>query len=221
MSSSREPDEPVLRGSRARSVSAARWQVDLRRPSEVPVPEEVVERATANARATGYAEGWAQGQREARAAAAVEQARVQAAGREYERERAALVERALGAVADAAAALERRTVPVVEDLAEQVLHGAVELAEALLGRELSESPERGRDALRRVMAVAPETGTVTVRLHPDDLAALGEAPAFPGREIRLVADPTLAPGDAVAQHGTTTVDARLSEAVRRVREALR
>jgi flagellar assembly protein FliH len=218
MSSS--PD-PILRGTRARAVSTARWEVDLRKPDEVPVPAEVVERVTANARAAGYAEGWAQGQREARAAAAVEQERVRAAQHEYEQERAALVSHALGAVAAAANGLEARTVPVVAELAEQVLHAAVDLAEALLGRELSDSPERGLDALRRVMALAPETGTVTVRLHPDDLAALGAVPAFPGREIQLVADPGLAPGDAIAEQGTTSVDARLSEAVRRVREALR
>ena len=220
MSSSPDRGEPVLRGSRAQSVTAARWQVDLRQSTEVPIPDEVIERATESARAAGYAEGWAQGQREARAAAEVERAKVAAAQREYEQARAALLERALGAGAGAAQALEGRTVPVVTELAEQVLHGAVELAEALLGRELTDSPDRGLDALRRVMAVAPESGTVTVRLHPDDLAALGAEHPYRHRDITLVPDPTLVPGDAVAEQGTTTVDARLSEAIGRVRAEL-
>jgi len=220
MSSSRDPD-PIVRGTRATGATAARWQVDLRKPADVPVPAEVVDRVTASARTTGYAEGWAQGQREARAAAAAEQERVRAAEREYAQQRDTAVDRALGAVAAAAGQLERRTVPVLADLTDEVLRAAVELAEALLGRELSDAPERGVDALRRVMFAAPETGTVTVRLHPDDLAALGAGDGYLDPRVQLVADPTLIPGDAVAEQGTTTVDARLSEAVRRVREALR
>jgi flagellar assembly protein FliH len=213
--------EPILRGSQAKSVTAARWQVDLRKPAESTIPPEVIERATADARAAGYAEGWAQGQREARAAAEAEQADVHTAQQRYEQERANAVTRALGALANAAASVEARTVPVLEGLNDEVLRGAVELAEALLGRELSDAPERGLDALRRAMSAAPESGTVTVRLHPDDLAALGAVPVFPGRDLRLVPDPSLGPGDAIAEHGTTTIDARLSEAVRRVRDALR
>jgi flagellar assembly protein FliH len=213
--------EPILRGSQAQSVTAARWQVDLRKPTESTIPTEVVERVTADARAAGYAEGWAQGQRDARAAAEAEQAKVRAAQQAYEQERADAVTRALGALTNAVAGVEARTVPVLAGLTDEVLRGAVELAEALLGRELSDAPERGLDALRRVMSVAPESGTVTVRLHPDDLAALGEVPAFPGRDVRLVPDPSLRPGDALADQGTTTIDARLSEAVRRVRDALR
>lgn len=38
--------------------------------------------------------------------------------------------------------------------------------------------------------------------------------------MRLVADPTLAPGDAVAEYQDGHVDARLTAAVQRVRDAL-
>ncbi len=220
MSSSRDPD-PIVRGTRATGATAARWQVDLRKPAEVPVPAEVVDRVTASARTTGYAEGWAQGQREARAAAAAEQERVRAEQVAYEQQRVAALDRALGAVAAAAGQLERRTVPLLAELTDEVLRGAVALAETLLGRELSDAPDRSIDALRRVMSAAPETGTVTVRLHPDDVAALGAGDRELDPRVQLVADPTLTPGDAIAEQGTTTVDARLSEAVRRVREALR
>jgi len=215
--------DPILRGSQAQSVTTARFEVDLRRTTEAPIPAEVIERVTAEARATGYAEGWAQGQREARVAAGHAAAQVAAEQREFERIRAHALEQALDAVAAAAEQLERRTVPAATELAEQVLHGMVELAEALLGRELADAPDRGLDALRRVMAPAPQTGTVTVRLHPADFASLGADGSdyvFHGRPVVLRPDASLSPGDALAEQGTTTVDARLSEAIRRVREVL-
>src|SRR5207248_10959432 len=116
------------------------------------------------------------------------------AHRDDEHARAAILKRDRDSVTGTDKTLEERTVPDVTELAEQVLHGAVELAEALLGRELTNSPDRGLDALRRVMAVAPESGTVTVRLHPDDLAALGAEHPYRHRDITLVPDPTLVPG---------------------------
>ena len=217
------PGDPIVRGSRASSATTARFEVDFRRSTEVPVPAELIERARTEALAAGYAEGWAQGQREAKVAAQAAQARARAAEQEEAQARAATLDRALGAVLAAADQLAQQEVPVAAELESAVLHGAVELAEALLGRELAESPERGLDALRRVMALAPETGIVTVRLHPEDLATLG-APdggyVLNGREIILRADPGLSPGDAIAEQGTSTIDARLAEAIRRVRAAL-
>lgn len=44
--------------------------------------------------------------------------------------------------------------------------------------------------------------------------------AFEGRAITVRADPDLALGDAIAEYGVTTVDARLSTAMARVREVL-
>jgi len=166
------PGDPIVRGSRASSATTARFEVDFRRSTEVPVPAELIERARTEALAAGYAEGWAQGQREAKVAAQAAQARARAAEQEEAQARAAALDRALGAVLAAADQLAQQEVPVAAELESAVLHGAVELAEALLGRELAGSPERGLDALRRVMALAPETGTVTVRLHPEDLATL-------------------------------------------------
>ena len=220
MSSS--PD-PVVRGSRASTASTARFDVDFRRGTEVPVPAELVEQIRASAVAAGYAEGWAQGQREARAAAQAAEARAREAEQELARTRAAALERAAGAVLAAADRLAQQAVPVAAELEDAVLHGALELAEALLGRAVAESSEPGLDALRRALALAPDAGTPTVRLNPEDLAGL-DAPdgeyLVDGRAIRLRPDPTLAPGDAVAELGTTTIDARLAEAVRRVRAEL-
>ena len=222
MRMSTSPD-PVVRGSRANAATAARFEIDFRRSTEVPVPADLVEKARAEGLAAGYAEGWAQGQREAKVAAELAEAQARAAEVAEGQARAAALDRAVGAVLAAADQLTRQTVPVAADLESAVLEGAVEIAEALLGRALAESPERGLDALRRVMALAPETGTVTVRLHPEDLATLGApdgAHVVNGREIILRADPGLSPGDAIAEQGTSTIDARLAEAIRRVRAAL-
>jgi flagellar assembly protein FliH len=223
MSTSPDPADPVVRGSRAKSATAARFQVDFRKSTEVPVPAELVEKARASALAAGYAEGWAQGQREAKAAAEVAEAQARAAAEEFDQARAAALDRAVGAVLAAADQLAQQAVPVIAELADVALSGAVELAEALLGRALADSTEPGLDALRRVLALAPDTGILTIRLHPDDLASLG-APdgdyAVAGRVVTLRPDPTLSPGDAIAEQGTTTIDARLAEAISRVRAEL-
>ena len=85
---------------------------------------------------------------------------------------------------------------------------------------------RAADALRRAMAAAPEQGEVVVSLHPDDYRTLvGTAAAadqnYAGRPVHLRPDPALRPGDAIAETGSTTVDASIAAAVQRAREALR
>jgi len=56
MSTSPDPADPVVRGTRAQSATAARFQVDFRKSTEVPVPAEVLEKARAGALAYHYAE---------------------------------------------------------------------------------------------------------------------------------------------------------------------
>src|SRR5947209_14160866 len=116
MSTSRDPaGEPVVRGSRASNATAARFEVDFRRGTEVPVSAELVERARAEARAAGYAEGWAQGQREARAAAQAAEVEARAAAAAEAQTRAAALDRALGAVLAAADHLAHQEVPVAAE----------------------------------------------------------------------------------------------------------
>jgi flagellar assembly protein FliH len=76
------------------------------------------------------------------------------------------------------------------------------------------------------MAAAPTQGDVVVNLHPDDFRQLVGAATdtdynFEGRPVHLRPDPGLRPGDAVAETGTTSVDATIEAAVQRAREALR
>jgi flagellar assembly protein FliH len=224
MSSSAEDRAPVLRGSVAESATAARFAVDLRRG--VPMDSEPVERAKQEARTAGYAEGWAQGQRAAALEAQAAAVRARAVEQAHEQRRAAALAQAVNALGRAVTGLETQLMPTLAELQEAVLAHAFELAEAIIGRAVDDPEGRGADALRRAMNAAPEHGDIVVSLHPDDHRHLvGTATEadhnYAGRPVHLRPDPALRPGDAVAETGTTTVDASIAAAVRRAREALR
>lgn len=224
MSSSPEDRAPVLRGSVAEAAAAARFAVDLRR--EAPVDSAPVERAKQEARTAGYAEGWAQGQRAAAAEARAAAERARAVEQAHEQRRAAALAQAVNALGRAVTGLETQLMPTMQELQEVVLALAFELAEAIIGRAVDDPEGRGADALRRAMNAAPDHGEITVSLHPDDYHNLvGDTPEadyqYAGHPVHLRPDPVLRPGDAVAETGSTTVDASIGAAVQRAREALR
>lgn len=178
----------------------------------------VVDAADSAARAQGYAMGWAEGRRAALAHAEADR-------EERARAHDAVHARAVDEVARTADGLVRAADRLHAEssahrdaLAEAAVDLALQVAEAVLGRELQIAADPGRDALRRALAAVPEPGPVTVRLNPDDLAALGPD-ALEGR-VTVRADPTLARGDAVAETDTCSVDATVAAALARVREVL-
>jgi flagellar assembly protein FliH len=223
MSSS--PDRhPVLRGPLADTATAAEFAVDLRH--DVPVDAAAVERVKQQARTAGYAEGWAQGQREAAVAADVATGRARTAELAHDQRRTAALARAVNALGRAVTELENQLMPTFTELQGVLLTHAFELAEAIVGRSLDDPQRRGADALRRAMGAAQEPGNVTVSLHPSDyeslVGAAGESDfEHEGRRVSLRPDPTLQPGDAIAETGAATVDATIAAAVARAREALR
>jgi flagellar assembly protein FliH len=223
MSSS--PDEkPVLRGSVAEAATAARFAVDLRRG--VPADSAPVERAKQEARTTGYAEGWAQGQRAAALEAEAAAERARAVEQAHDQRRAAALASAINALGRAVTNLETQMMPTLHELQEAVLAHAFELAEAIVGRAMDDPEGRAVAALRRAMNAAPEQADIVVSLHPDDFRNLvGTATDadynYEGRPVHLRPEPALRPGDAVAETGTTTVDASIATAVARARAALR
>jgi flagellar assembly protein FliH len=229
MSSSPEanpPEErpPVLRGTVAESATAAQFGVDLRRA--VPMDSEPIERAKREARTAGYAEGWAQGQRAAALEAEAAADRARAVENAHDQRRGTALAQAVNALGRAVTGLETQLMPTMQELQEAVLAHAFELAEAIVGRVVDDPEGRGADALRRAMNAAPEQSDVVVHLHPDDYRNLvGTATDadynYGGRPIHLRPAPALRPGDAVAETGTTTVDASIAAAVQRAREALR
>ncbi|WP_068922279.1 FliH/SctL family protein [Planobispora rosea] len=214
--------EVVVRGTQARTFSAARFTADFGTGANIPA--DVMERARAEARATGYAEGWAQGREEARQAAAAEVRDEAERVARAEARKIARLDSALSAITTSAGRLEQQTAPAAAELEELIVQTAYALAEAVLGREIENSPEPGREALARALALVPENRPVLVRLSPADHAALVGAADntfdIDGRSVTMVVDPRMKPGDAVAECDATAVDARLSTALERVKEAL-
>lgn len=176
--------------------------------------------------ADGYAHGWAAGARAAAEQAARED-RERAAREEAARlALAGRVDHALDTLAAAAVAASRRVVPVIEESRDLLVAGAVEIAEAVLDAELSDRGLAVRTALGRALALDSQDRVVRVRLNPGDLAALREtADAVVGTVnipdgVDLVADPELGPGDAVSELPEGMYDARVRQAVDRVRQEL-
>ena len=215
---------PVLRGSVADSATAARFGVDLRHG--IPADSAPVERAKQEARTAGYAEGWAQGRQVAALEAEAAAERARAVEQAHDQRRTAALGQAINALGRAVTGLETALMPTLHELQEAVLAHAFELAEAIVGRAMDDPDGRAVAALRRAMNAAPDQGDIVVHLHPDDFHNLAGTATdadynYEGRPVHLRPNPALRPGDAVAENGTTTVDATIAAAVERAREALR
>lgn len=128
-------------------------------------------------------------------------------------ELAATVDRVLGEI-------DERTDSVFDNISTQVTDLALEIAEAVIAREVRTSIDPGADAIARCLELAPESGDIVARLHPADLAQLGQVTGLAERKLSVAADPTLQRGDAIVTVDDATIDARLSESLRRVTEAL-
>ncbi|UQX87953.1 hypothetical protein M6D93_16845 [Jatrophihabitans telluris] len=193
------------------------------------IPQELIDASRASASAVGYAHGWAQGLREARDSMAVERIEATNALQTQAESARGAVQAALAALHAAILRLDTATTAVFEQNTDDVLSAAVDIAEALLGQRLADVTEASRAALRRVLRGVPGYQPVVVHLSSTAHATLsGDAftdlllgvPEAAGRSISFEADPSLAVGDAVAHCGNTTVDARLTDGVRRLREHL-
>ncbi|MFC4615408.1 FliH/SctL family protein [Cellulomonas algicola] len=188
----------------------------------------VIDRAASEAaRAEGFAAGYAAGAREAARVAQEESVRVRAAAEQHRVAAQAALDHALDTLQAAASAAAARTVPVVAEVDRRLHAAALDLATAVLGIELADHAQGARAVLARVLAQVDPAEPVTVRMHPDDLAAVpaatsatgGTAPTLPAT-VTLVADATLAAGDAVAELPDGYLDARVTTALARARAAL-
>jgi len=168
----------------------------------------MVEDARAAGFDQGYQDGFARGVEDARESAA----------RELDEERAALraVVSLLHKAIDRAEETFDTSLAALED---RLVGAAFELVEALLQRELALTTSPGRDALARALALAPPRGALQARLHPDDAHLLDPVDDLAaGRELVVVADPSVAPGDCLLVAGAAEIDASLGEALARVRK---
>ena len=180
--------------------------VSARSARSIVVSGELVESARQDGHAAGfeegYAAGYAHGMRDAGS-------HIELLGQ--------LVQR-LGAEADAFAVRETTARAMIED---GVVATAIQIAETLIGHELSRPDNHGREAIARALALAPARGDVIARLHPADIAVLGDtADVMAGRTLELVPDPTLSPGDCIVEVAACRVDARIGPALERLRELL-
>jgi flagellar biosynthesis/type III secretory pathway protein FliH len=106
--------------------------------------------------------------------------------------------------------------------APEVLEIAVALAERILGRAVAP----GDDALRAARLALAEVAwarRATLRASPADAAAWRSAGASPGlglARLRVVEDPSLAPGEVVVQADGASVDARFPCQLAELRRAV-
>lgn len=214
-SSSSSPRTRVLRDVATTPVADL---VDLdsltaadRRAVDPALVAEARDRGFAEGRADGYRVGYQAGHDEAvPEATRAEDARSHAA------------ERALTALAQAGAQLRAQQGRDIDGIEELLVDAALELATAILGRELEVAVAPGRDALVRALRLADDLEPAVARLHPDDVDTLGAVDQLaPGREITVVADPTVEAGGCIVDIGSGRIDAQLGTAIERVRGVLR
>ena len=153
-------------------------------------------------------EGWQAGFEAGRAEATARAREALDAELAVIRQQAAVVLDRLARTIDDLAASEAQA---AEGFARTAAGAAVALAEAILGRALADEVLGATAAAERALAALGEPAGAILRLHPDDVALLGDT----GAAVRVVADPSLGRGDAVAESDDRTVDARIATALRR------
>ena len=136
------------------------------------------------------------------------------------REAAAESERRLGgvceALAGAAATLEADRAAHTRRAEDSVYTLATAMAHQLVQREIATDPSIVRDLVRRALDVLPIDGALEVRLHPEDLAALGPdrdlfAPGGRRLDLHWVAEPSLQRGGFVIESPHRVIDGRLDQ----------
>ncbi len=128
---------------------------------------------------------------------------------------------ALAAVEAAMARLDQSATTWEESGPQEALDLALQLAEVILMREVACSNSPGRDAILRCFSEIDRGERAVVRLHPSDVETLGSVDdLMVDRSFELVADPTVASGDAVADTPSGSIDARLASSLERVKQEL-
>ena len=178
---------------------------------------ELAETTRTAAHAQGYAVGWAQGVREARAQAERERELRDAAVGHQQVRRQAEHTSAITALHEAAEELRAATEGVCRRIEAQAAELAWAVTSEVVGHAAAATtPE---EVLRRALDVVPEGAVVSVRLHP--AVADGAADVALPANVRVVADASLGPADAVVEAEDHLLELCIDRALERVREVLR
>lgn len=173
----------------------------------------------------GFVEGHAAGYAAGVQAAAAEQRQLQERLRAEHQDMldagASASARAVQLLQVAAEAAQQRQEVALEDIQGVLAASAVELAETILGYELAHGENTAQAALHRALAYQNSgVDHTAVRLHPADIATLSASGVAQVPGVELQADPTLNPGDAVAEYPNGWIDARINTALERARRVL-
>jgi flagellar assembly protein FliH len=226
----------VLRGSDAAQARPARMDAELRTSPfaaghavDARLTDPHLEQVVAAARQQAMEQGAAEGHRagyaaglavaEAEAHVAAQQAAQAAAAGEAQRD--AQLAAALVVLSDAAEAFRQREATSLAEIEHVVADLALRVARAVLDRELAVSKNPGQEALTRALALAPQDCPATIRLHPSDVAVLGDVEALAGgRRLTVVPDSSVEPGGCVVDAAGRQVDAQIGSALERVAAVL-
>lgn len=189
--------------------------------------DELAQDAKRAAQAQGYAAGWAEGRRAAERAVRGEMAEEVAAVARDAKERHMSIEMALDEEHTAAMRVLAMAAQTLRDtihdarakVEDQALGLAIHLTQTLLDIELGGEGGTAAVAVRRALQHSHDDQMIALHLSPDDIGAPDTAPLVE-HGVRLVADPTLQPGDALVELADGVVDLRISAAFGRIREAL-
>jgi len=170
-------------------VEAFRWEaVNPHRgapgrqpPPPDPAQEAQVQQRIAALERDAFAKGYAQGER-----AGLEAAATRADG--MLRRLAQTVEELAALRSEIMRRSERQTVQLVLAIAERVIHRELTIDRSLL-------VGMARAALDRL----GESGSATIRLHPEDFAAIGATALPQDGPVRVVADPVVTRGGCLVQ----------------------
>jgi type III secretion system HrpE/YscL family protein len=103
---------------------------------------------------------------------------------------------------------------------------AVRIAEKVLGRALQAAPELAGDLCAAALEAARHQREITLRVHPDDLAAVEAARPrlrhllLRAPDLALRADPTVGRGGCVVETEVGAIDARLETQLDAIERAL-
>lgn len=173
------------------------------------------------ARVRGYADGFAEGRRRAEEELAHARAALEVRTAQRDTDAREALRTALAALEAVRSDLHGRLAGLVAADAERVEELAIDLAEAILDVELSDAARSAAHAVRRAVAEAPVSTWVRVHLSDRDARTLrdGGSPAL--TQLEVVVSTDVDAGGAVVELADARVDARISSAFARAREALR